>query len=83
MGNAGVAGFWEQLMQRLDKCRVDSLIAIKEADDNRFFYSQKEDFSDDFDDSTSEIFNPEYLRRKKRRLEEIRLVKLSKIDTEK
>ncbi len=62
---------------------LDSLIAIKEADDNRFFYSQKEDFSDDFDDSVSDIFNPEYLRRKKKRLEEIRLIKLSKIDTAK
>lgn len=56
---------------------------FQDDDENRFFYSQKEDFSDDFDDSVSDIFNPEYLRRKKRRLEEIRLIKLSKIDTEK
>lgn len=62
---------------------LDSLAAIKEDDDNKFVYSQKEDFSDDYDDSTSDIFNPDYLRKKKKRLEDIRKEKLSRIDINK
>jgi len=47
---------------------IDSLVAIKDDDDNRFYYSQKEEFADEFDDSSSDIFNPEYLSRKKKDL---------------
>ena len=62
---------------------LDSLIAIKEDDDNRFVYSQKQEFSDEFDDSNLDMFNPEYFQRKKQRLEQIRQEKLSKINLNK
>lgn len=62
---------------------IDSLMAIKSDDDNRFYYSQKEEFSDEFDDSSSDMFSPEYLSRKEKRLEFLRKEKLSKINLKK
>lgn len=59
---------------------LDSLIAIKDQDDNRFVISPKIGLIDDYDDEGTDIFNAEHLKRKKERIQNIIKEKLEQID---
>ncbi|CAF1011878.1 unnamed protein product, partial [Brachionus calyciflorus] len=59
---------------------LDSLIAINENDNNRFVFSSKIDIDDDEDDEPYDKFNPILVEKRKKKIEEARMKKLSKLD---
>lgn len=62
---------------------LDSMIALNESDDNRFVYSRMDELSDDDDDDESfDKFNPEMVKKKNKKLELRKAVKLAKLSPE-
>ncbi|RNA26743.1 neuroblastoma-amplified sequence, partial [Brachionus plicatilis] len=61
---------------------LDSMIAINETDDNRFVFSQKEELEDDEDDEPFDRFNPVLVEKRRKKIHEARLKKLSLLDPE-
>lgn len=63
---------------------LDSILAINEIDDNRFVYSQKEELEDDDqDDEPFDRFNPVLVEKRRKKIHEIRLRKLSQLNPNK
>lgn len=62
---------------------LDSIIAVKKYDDNKFVYSQNEELEEDDDDEPFDIFNPVLVEKRRKKIHEARLKKLNLLDPKK
>ena len=62
---------------------IDSLMAIQDHDDNKFFYSQETLIDDSEGMDFRDKFNPEHQRERMRRLQELKQAKLDQVDVDK